>query len=223
VLMNMICPLLLLFVTYLFLMAISSHRWFSLLGALFLVLTPHIAQLNKLCSTIIRLVLLQIPIFTEVHCYHCYTRPINPQLTYIFLIAFLVCWGQSMRTLQMKSWIFAGFWGIITSYSYVYFYTYLYVFLGIGIIGILLQKEWGHFRQSLRILGIILLCSFPFWYSVFSFPKNSLHQMAWMENNRTPIIDAQIVFTLLVSFGIIAGLLTKRLEKFSGLVSLSLL
>lgn len=223
VLMNIICPLVLFLVTYLFLSTISLHRYLALLGALLLVLTPHLLHLKTLVSTITRFVLFHVPVLTQAHCYHCYTRPINPQLTYIFLLAFLAYWGKSMRTLQMKHLFWAAFWGVVTSYSYVYFSTYLYVFLGLCIIGFFLQKEQERCRQSILILAIILVCSFPFWYSVFSFSKTTLHQMAWMEKNHTPIIDVQILFTLLVSLFMMAGLLTKRLEKFSGLVSVALL
>lgn len=223
VLMNFTLPPLAFLLAYWFLYTISTARGTSILGAFILTLTPHISRLDVLFSTGIQIMLLQSPVLGDAHCYHCFSRPINPQLTYLFLLAALLFFFKSIRTSKIRHVILSVFWGIITSYSYVYFSTYFYTFLGICVIGFFVLKEWGYLRQSLAVLGITLMFSIPFWYSVFSYSSSSLNQMAWMAKDHTPIIDIQLLFTLLVCLCISGGLIKRAVSRLTGLASLALL
>jgi hypothetical protein len=101
-LLNVILPPLIFFLAYRFLVLVTQAPWVSMFGACVLTLTPHLARFEVLFSLVIRLLAVGPPVLSEAHCYHCFARPINPQVTYLFLLACLVCFLKALATRKLK-------------------------------------------------------------------------------------------------------------------------
>lgn len=223
VLMDFALPPVTFLLAYLFLSTISGVRRISLLGAFILTLIPHILWLESLLSTGLRLLFVGPPILADAHCYYCFSRPINPQLTYPLLLAALLFFVKGLKTSKMRYGLVAMGFGGLVSYSYVYFSTYLYTFLGVVTIGLFLLKEYHAFQQSLVVFGATLIIAIPFWYSVFSFSNDSLNQVSWMYKSHLPILDVQFVLTIPICIYLGWRLLKKSIGIVLALASLSLL
>ncbi|MBN1186252.1 MAG: hypothetical protein JXB49_28500 [Bacteroidales bacterium] len=226
ILMDFTLPPLIFLLSYSLLYTIISRRYTSILGAFLLTVIPHIFKTDGLLSTLFHLLEkgFTLPIFNNAHCYHCFSRPINPQLTYNFLLAALVFFFKGIKTGKIRFFIFSFLCGIMTSYSYVYFSTYLYVFWGVWIIfAVILQAEYFHLKETTVVFSLTVICSLPFWFLVFSFQDKELSQMAVMIKDHSPILNRQIFFTLAICFVISVCLVKKYITPLKGIPALALL
>jgi hypothetical protein len=232
VLMDFILPATIFFVVYLFLYTARAMRSTSIFGAFILVLIPHIFRLDILHSIGSRLLsvwnlqnLWRIipPLLSDAHCYECFARKLNPQLSYLFLLLSLLFFLKGLTTLKNRYFVLSFFWGIVTTYSYVFFSSYLYVFLAISAIAFGLLKKKKYVQKSLVVLIAVILCSIPFWYSVLSFSKEEMIARNTFDKRYTPIIDSQFIFTFLTCLLIIILLRKKLINELTGVTCLALL
>ncbi|MBN1186253.1 MAG: hypothetical protein JXB49_28505 [Bacteroidales bacterium] len=225
VVMDVVLPSVIFLLAYHFLQTISSMKSISLLGAFVFSTIPHIGRIELFPLIAFRIMSAGFSpsIFREAHCCYGFTRTINPQLTYIFLLASLFFFTKGMGTLKHKHFVFASIFGIFTSYSYVYFSTYLYVFLGIGAILSFLLKERAWFWRYLIVLGNILMFSIPFWWLVFRSSNAELSQMSWMLISHIPILNAQVGLMVILCTGVFFCLYKRYIMAMPGIVIFSLL
>ncbi len=228
VFMDFCLPPLIFFFTYLLLATICSVKSVSIAGAYVLVLTPHFLHVpfslgRQLFEKSFQLWSFVSALLNEAHCFNCFSRPINPQLTFTFLIMSLCCFFKGITTQKYRYFALAVMMGITLSYSYVFFSTYLYVVLGTGTLISLCLKKWNYCRASFFVLALILIGSAPFWYMTFTFPKTELSQMAWMTKSHAPIFTIQFG-VILAGCGILWHALRKGiLRTIPGIAALSLL
>jgi hypothetical protein len=228
VLMDFILPPSIFLLAYFLLHTITISRSVSLLGAFILVLTPHISRVpffiaSRLLEGSLNLWEFVVVFIKDAHCYNCFSRVINPQLTYLFLLASLLGLVKGMRTRKQRYFILSSLCGILVSYSYVYFSSFLYVFLGVGIIITLFLKEKAYLCNMLAVLSITLICSLPFWYTVFCFSSGELWQSALAFKGNSPIIDAHLLFMIILCAAIMISLKQGRIQNHTGLIALALL
>lgn len=228
VLMDFMLPPLIFLLAYLFLDTVSSARSASLLGAFILTLVPHILQVPFKIGALFLQGTLSVwkfiaIVLRDAHGYSCFSRPINPQLTYIFLLAAFLFFFKGLTTSKHRYFVLAVLFGVMTSYSNVYFSTYLYVCLGIGAVFSLVLKDWSSFRSFALVLSSIVLFALPFWYVVFSFSGRELRQMALVIHSHAPIINAQFLFMLFLCILIAAAFRRGYLNQLTSLASFSLL
>ena len=236
VLMDFFLPPLIFLLAYIFLHTLTRGRWLSCLGAFTLTVLPHLGRIEIIPLVFFRLLErgMTPPLLTEAHRSYdgCFSRTINPQLTYIFLLASLLCLAKFLHTSQKQYGVLSALFGIVLSYSYVYFSTYLYTCLGIIIICSLLFREKPLLSKTALILAGILIGSFPFWYQTFQFSHTNLSQMAWMVKDRTPRffsvagyyhVAYQIIFTAIVCTIIVIAILKKWMNKLPGFFAIALL
>lgn len=228
VLMDCVLPPLIFLASYWLLVTVSSVRRTSLMGALVLILLPHIMRLDLLASLTTRFSNVRnlVPsLFIQAHIFkfHGFSRTINPQLTYLFLLLALAAFVNAYRS--RKPWYLgvSVVFGILLSYSYPFFSTYLYVCLGLITIGSLMLKNKSGCYQALLALGLIVACSLPFWYRIFTAPDSHLSQAHKMAHSHVPIINGQLTFSLMIC-AMLGLLWWKRIiEPFSGMMALALL
>jgi len=232
VFMDFILPPLIFLLAYVLLFTVSGVRSLSLTGAFVLVLMPHILRLHVLFALgsgllhVLKTLNFSelIPPLWDAHAYHNgFSRPINPQLTYLFLLAALLFFFKGLMTLRHRDIGLAILFGIITSYSYVYFSIYLYLFWGIfAVISIVLNNR-VYVRQAFIALSVTLVFALPFWYSIFRFSDRQLTQMALMQKDHTPIVTPQVLFTILLCIIIVICIRKESISQLVGVTTLSLL
>lgn len=226
VFMDFVLPACIFLFVYWILYTVSSVRNISILGALFLILTPYLFRLEYLLRVFKRFLSLQglvPPILAHVHCYNCFARSINPQLVFLFPLASLLFFFKELTTLKKRYVLLSILFGTITLYSYIFFAASLYSFLGIGAVTALVLKDRVYFKHALIILSFNLLFSVPFWYSVFTYSENSMNKMSFGTLNRTPILHPQVWFTLLLCLLIVLCLRRNYVSTLTGIVAFSLL
>ena len=222
--MDFTLPPLLFLCAYGFLYWVSQVRSMAIAGALLLTLTPQITRFDIFAALLARFASLQgfmPPFLAEAHSYNVFCRTISPQLNYIFFVATLYCFFKGGAVRKNAYFAAATLFGVLTSYAYPFFGTHLYVFLGMGgILAYMANDPWFG-RRYFSVLAVILVCSLPYWYSNFSISR--LSEMSWMNNDHTPIINAQIVVTALVCVALAVLLFKGALSKPGGSVALALL
>ena len=234
VLMDFLLPPLIFFLAYSFLSTFSSARFIAAFGAFLLVVVPHISRVDILMYLGLRLLQegFTPPLFHEAHCYYCFSRTLNPQLTYNFLLASLLFFSRGLVTSKNRFFGLTVLFGLMTSYSYVYFSTYLYTVLTTSAIGLWLGKERILFRKTVFTLGCILFGSIPFWHPLLHFSSSEMNQMAVMIKERTPLfrsfninahLGEQLILTLLVCALIVYWIRKGFLPNIPGIISFALL
>ncbi len=235
VLMDFIFPPGIFCLAYCLLYTISRRRSPAMLGAFILICFPHLTKLDTLSTVLSRFFTnwgiqrlwesfwWNDPAIAEAHCYDCYSRIINPQLTYLFLLASLLFFFKGITTAKNKYFVLSTVFGIITSYSYVFFSSYLYAFLGIFAILAHVLNDRGYSSKALIVLSLILLCSLPFWYSVLNFSDKALNQVSAVVHDHNAIINPQVLFTLALCIIIVSHLQRGYLGKLPGIASLTML
>ena len=101
--------------------------------------------------------------------------------------------------------------------------TYLYVFLVVFAVGSFVLKQTRHTMHALLVLGGILAGVSPFWLSLLRQSDTSLHQMAWMIQKHTPVMNAEVVWGLCLCLFILLGLLGKFISPQISLITFSFL
>ena len=227
VLMDFILPPLIFLLTYSVLVTVTVQRRLSVFGAFIFVVLPYIFQFDLFPGYVSQLIHsgFTSPILTTAHNGRlCFSRTINPQLTVNFLLASVLFFVKGISNPKKRNIFLASFFGMITTYSYVYFSTYLYVFLGISGLAAVLLKAWEYARKTFFILGMTLIGSIPFWYSLFHNSDSELSQMSLMRRAHTPVfMSPQIICTILICLGIAWGLAKKRIRIIPGILSLAFL
>ena len=225
VLMDIILPPVVFLLAYSLFATVTAQRSFSIFGAFILVVIPHLARFDLFPLYVFRLLHsgFTAPILTEAHCCYGFSRTINPQLTFIFLLTSILFFVKALVTGKKRHILLSAVFGILTSYSYVYFSSYLYVFLGISGLTAVMLKTWDYARKSFIVLGLTLIGSIPFWLFVFHHSDDELSQMAWMARVHTPEISPQVICIFLVCLGIAWGLVKKRIRILPGILSLAFL
>ena len=155
------------------------------------ILIPYIGRIDRLLALAPRFADLRSaipPILTDLHGYQCFSRPVYPQLIYVFLLAAMLFFAQGMLSARRSYFLLSAGCGIVISYSYPFFATYLYAFWGINLIAACVLKDRGHVRNMLGVLCITGIGAAPFWYSVFTFPKEKLAEMGWRSGGHQPVL-----------------------------------
>ena len=225
VLMDVVLPPIVFVLSFLLLMTLGAPKRGAILGAFLLTLAPHLLKLIVLAPLSLGVLMgnSTFPVLSDVHGYYGLSRPVNPQLTFPLLLMSLLCFFKAFTTSKRQYFVFSIIFGISVSYSYVYFSTYLYAVLGIGACISLCFREYKLFKTCSVVLGSIVICSIPFWYSVLHVSDTKLHQMAEMVKSHVPLINSQIAFTLVLSILVLLSILKGIISKFTGTVSMSLL
>lgn len=210
VLMDFLLPPFIFLLAYIFLHTFTAYRLLSLIGAFTLTLLPHLGRVEIVPLILFRLLTqgMTSSVFPEAHGMigGYFSRTINPQLTYSFLLVCLLCLAKFLFTARKHYGVLSVFFGIMLSYSYVYFSTYLYVCLGIILLLSCLFRDKAMLYKTACVLSAILIGSFPFWYRTFRFSDTHLSQMTWMLKDRAPVffsvagyyhVAYQIIFTII--------------------------
>lgn len=98
-------PPLIFLLTYWFLYTLCKAKKLSILGGLLLSLPPHLGRVDVVTSIFTGFSKLWgfiPPILAEAQCFYCFSRSINSQLTFIFLLASLLFWAKTLITFQRK-------------------------------------------------------------------------------------------------------------------------
>ena len=237
VIMDFLFPPCLFLLTYTWLSALSTSRYKMLaaLGAFLFVVTPHLSRIDVLAYLAFDLIQKGFlpPLLDKARCYYCFGRMTNPQLTYNFLLASLLCFSQGVMTSKTRYFVLSACFGIMLSYSYFYFSLYLYAVLCLVALGLWAFKEPVRFRKSVLTLLAIVGASLPFWFSLYRFFSRTSHQTTFQVlKNRAPLINAsfinahlreQLVLTLFLCIMIFYCIRKSFVRRIPGIVACALL
>ena len=235
VLMDFLFPMIIFILAYWFLVCLTSIRLISLLGAFILTTLPHLGRVEIIILTGLRLLTRTVsPIFTEAHQCNggCFSRTINPQMTYIFLLCSLLFLAKAILSDKKKYLVLSSLFGIALSYSYIYLSLYLYTVLGIIIVMSFIFHERNLLKRAIIILSSVLLASLPFWWNGLQFSHDYLGRITSFEESYALIwascpgffhVNYQIIFMLLLCCCFIIGISKKQIDRPIGIIGTALI
>lgn len=227
ILMDFTLPAIIFLFAYALLYTVSAVRSISLVGAVMLILTPRIIRLSFLSELVSRWLHgdFRPPYLTSAHIldFQSFSRTINPQLTYLFLLMALFGLLKGIVDRKKGYVAFGIITGIFTSYSYPYFSTYLYVVLGLVALTSIYKKDVWSAKASLVMLGSVLVVSLPFWLTIFTAtPQEAGHGHDFIKTH-VPIVNIQLFVVLIFGSLIFWGWIKGWLSRLSGMIAWVLL
>ena len=142
-------------------LGLFSSRFAALLGAAIAMLGYN---LTGGLSHILGLLTFETPI-TE---FLLYSRPINPEISSLFLMGVLglFVWNFLRRS-EPSSWMTAalGVGAGLTIYLSIFAWSFLFALFGLYFVWSVAQRSYGRGRHIVGIACLGLLASLPFWYN----------------------------------------------------------
>ena len=128
VLMDFVLPPVIFVLAYQLLFTLGMSRRISLASAFIFTLVPNLVRMEVFPLVLHRLLRdgAGVPLFMEAHQGYGFSRTINPQLTFIFLLSALIFFFKAILSSRRRDLFFSILFGIVLSYSYIYFSTYLH-------------------------------------------------------------------------------------------------
>lgn len=154
-----IFPAVLFLVLYAFFLEMLSLRSVALVAPLFIVLGSSLVDLKGAIDF--------LSLSTSVDTFLPYTRPVNPQMSSIFM--FICLWLiYRLLTKKNKAWlaIIIGSIAGLSLYVYVYTWSFIIVFFGICGIGLMAKRDWERFGFIIVALITNILIVAPFFANI---------------------------------------------------------
>lgn len=126
-----------------------------------------------------------------------YARPINPQISSLFLFGFLVTLVRLFQTRHIVSAAIAAVLYGLSFYVYPYTWTFLSVVIGLSALWLLLKRRWWLFGLICTIGVTGLVIAIPYFINtvaVVNHPSYEMLHSTWgLLNAHTPVFSITIV------------------------------
>ena len=133
-----------------------------------------------------------------------YSRPVNPQISTLFFLAFLYAFWQRLATTKKRYFYYSVLLFGLAIHVYLYTWVFLTIFLGLQGLVSLIRRQAAEFKKVLGVLLIGSLFTVPYFLNSFnlsrhfSYPNLTLHY--GLVTSHQPVFSSVVLLALVCLF-----------------------